>query len=665
MNAAASIWRVRPGFLAALLLAWFFGQTISVSPELGITADEVIHLAGGYSYWTQNDYRLQPENGNLPQRWATLPLLWLRPRWSQDDDPAWRKADNWGVSHRFLFHLGNQPETLVLAGRLMVALLGVLTGLLVYGWARSLFGWRGGLVATALFAANPGLLAHSGLVTSDLAATFGFLAATLTGWRMLHRLTPGRVLVFGAALGVLALAKFSAPLFAFIFTGLLVVRLTRRAPLVVRAGAWRCRLRGWRRLPALAAGTLAAGAISYGAIWAAYGFRYATTPAGEHETKLLVSWDILLGRIPFYLGTPVPADLPQPDLVPVRPNAVRAAAAWIKDHRILPEAYVYGFLHVYTYSRWRPAFFMGEYKIVGWPTYFPVAFLVKNPLALLALYALAAVLFVRLPAYTPRPRRLWYRLAPLLVFGGIYAAFALTSRLNIGYRHLLPLEPVLCAGAGVLALALPARLHWRWALVAALWIATTWAGWQSRPAYLAFFNSLVGGSNQGYKLFVDSTVDWGQGLPRLRAWLDRHHRGEPVYLSYFGSDLPPYQGIRATRLGDQYFDREPRSVPRDLQPGHYVVSATLLQGVYTMTPGPWTAEHERVYRSLWQQAYAPDRAARSADFWLQWDQIRFGRLRHFLRQRAPDAQPDPSLLVYRLTAADLTTALYGPPPMPK
>jgi hypothetical protein len=662
MNASVSTWRVRPGFFAALLLAWFFGQTVSVSPELGITADEVIHLAGGYSYWRENDYRLQPENGNLPQRWAALPLLALRPKWVTADAPEWRQAENWGVSHRFLFHLGNRPETLVLAGRIMVALLGVLTGLLVWAWARDLFGWRGGLVATALFAANPSLLAHGGLVTSDLMAACGFLAATLAGWRVLHRVTSGRVLAFGAALGGLALAKFSAPLFAFIFAGLLAVRLLRRAPVVVRFGGWRGRVRGGRRVPVLAAVTLAAAAIAYAAIWAAYGFRYSTTPAQEKETPLLVRWDILLGRIPFYLGTPVPADLPQPDLVPVRRNAVRAAAEWIKDHRVLPEAYVYGFLHVYTYSRWRPAYFLGEYRVIGWPAYFPVAFLVKNPLALLALYVLAAVLLVRLPAYTARVGRLAYRLAPLLVFGGIYAAFALTSRLNIGYRHLLPLEPVLCIGVGVFALVLPARLHWRWALVAALWLAATWAGWQARPAYLAFFNSLVGGPDQGYKLFVDSTVDWGQGLPRLRAWLDQHQRGEPVYLAYFGSDLPPYQGIRATRIGDQYFDREPRSVPRELQPGLYVVSATLLQGVYTMTPGPWTAEHERVYRSLWQQANAPDRATRPADFWLQWDQVRFGRLRHFLRQRTPDAQPDPSLLAYRLTAADLTTALYGPPP---
>ncbi len=39
------------------------------------TFDEPTHLTAGYSYWLKHDYRLDPENGNLPARWAALPLL--------------------------------------------------------------------------------------------------------------------------------------------------------------------------------------------------------------------------------------------------------------------------------------------------------------------------------------------------------------------------------------------------------------------------------------------------------------------------------------------------------------------------------------------------------------------------------------------------------------
>jgi hypothetical protein len=37
------------------------------------TFDEPQHLTAGYSYWVTNDFRLDPENGNLPARWAALP----------------------------------------------------------------------------------------------------------------------------------------------------------------------------------------------------------------------------------------------------------------------------------------------------------------------------------------------------------------------------------------------------------------------------------------------------------------------------------------------------------------------------------------------------------------------------------------------------------------
>jgi hypothetical protein len=34
------------------------------------TFDEPQHLTAGNSYWATNDFRLDPENGNLPSRWA-------------------------------------------------------------------------------------------------------------------------------------------------------------------------------------------------------------------------------------------------------------------------------------------------------------------------------------------------------------------------------------------------------------------------------------------------------------------------------------------------------------------------------------------------------------------------------------------------------------------
>ncbi len=84
--------------------------------------------------------------------------------------------------------------------------------------------------------------------------------------------------------------------------------------------------------------------------------------------------------------------------------------------------------------------------------YFPVAFLVKNPLPLLALLAGSLVAGVR----RKFPRWLWG--LPLL-----YAAVAMLVGVNIGYRHLLPIHPFLYLMIGSLA-TYPLNRALRWGL---------------------------------------------------------------------------------------------------------------------------------------------------------------------------------------------------------
>ena len=646
-----------------MLLAWFFGQAISVSDRVGVTADEPIHLTAGYSYWTTDDYRLQPENGNFPQRWAALPLLLMGVHPVPPNHDVWQRADSWGTAHAFLFHLGNQPYLLVFAGRCMIALLGVITGCLVFVAARAWFGPPGGVLATAVFASSPSLLAHGALVTSDIAAGLGFLLCTLTGWRLLHRLTVGRSLSFGFALGLLALAKFSAGLFAFVWVGVFASRVWRASPLPVRFGSWRRWLRG--RVPQVfALGTAHAAAVLVAllCIWGAYGFRFQATP-GPTPTPVSVPWEVLLGEVPFRIGTPVPEGVARTDLVPVQPTFVRAAVRWARNHRLLPEAYLYGFSHVYTYSKWRPSFFAGEYRVTGWWNYFPTLYLLKTPLPLLALNLLAAVTLLRLARHTLAAGRLGYRLVPILFFIGVYLAFAVGGNLNIGHRHLLPAEVMGCVLVGILARDWVVARPWRRVVLVALVAASGLVAWRARPGYLSYFNELGGGPNQAYRLFVDSAIDWGQGLPALADWLakDSPAAGNPVYLAYFGSDSPPYAGVRARRIGDAFFDRDRKSFAGVLAPGTYVVSATLLQGVYTLVPGPWRPDYEKRYQQMLAEFLRSDPHLLPATFWSEWDQVRFGRLAHYLCRRAPDAQPDPSLLVYRLSQDELVRALFGPP----
>jgi hypothetical protein len=341
---------------------------------------------------------------------------------------------------------------------------------------------------------------------------------------------------------------------------------------------------------------------------------------------------------------------------------VRPLRAW----HALPEPWLYGLTFVDRFSRSRVAFFFGEMGTTGWVAFFPAAFLLKTPLPALALLALAGILLATQPRFGGRAGRLVYRLTPLAALGAVYAGFALTSHLNLGLRHLLPLYPVLYVGAGAVALG----FHRRW-LVIATAVLLAWHAGESlaiRPHYLAYFNPLRGGPKQAYQYFVDSSLDWGQDLPGLKRWLEAHARGESIFLSYFGSGSPQDEGITATRLADGNPNQGLRPVAPPMTGGVYCISATMFQQIYTYVRHGWTPDHERRYGELcaWSDAWRAgfDRTPRDTALLLfvELEHLRFGRLCAGLHRRTPDAEVGYSILIFRLTDADVQNYLAGPPP---
>jgi hypothetical protein len=99
------------------------------------------------------------------------------------------------------------------------------------------------------------------------------------------------------------------------------------------------------------------------------------------------------------------------------------------------------------------------------------------------------------------------------------------------------------------------------------------------PRYLSYFNAAAGGPRGGAKHLVDSNLDWGQDLPRLKRWMDAHGVHE-VDLAYFGTADPHAYGI-AFRKVALYMDFFPDMPVVQPQHGHYLAaSVTFLEGVY-------------------------------------------------------------------------------------
>ncbi len=628
------------------------------------TMDELAHVTGGYTFNHWNDYRLHPENGNLAQRWQALPSTLAGVTYPPFERRGWRESVVWLVGYDYFYRSGNDPDRLLAWARAMNACWGAATVLLVVFWARRLWGDAGGLVAGGFAMLCPTLLAHSALATSDMCMAFFLLVVPAAYWWHLHDGGWRAWAVTAGLLGLAAVAKFTAVLLLPILGSLAVWRLLQPAPL--QLGRWTFRTPGARGAGILVS-TVAQGLVAVAIIWLFFGFRYSMFNPALPPGSPNLPWPVVLA----FGGW--------------KAEVIRTCADW----RLLPEGWLYGFAFVLEHAQARAAFLDGDYSVLGWMDFFPRSFLYKTPPATLVA-GVAGLLLLLLQARSLTREQLGRalgRAAPLLAVFVVYWLFSITSHLNIGHRHILPTYPVLYIGCGVLGwAAMRARARARTTgnlallLVGGLLAAQAVETVRIHPHYLAYFSPAVGGPAEGYHHLVDSSLDWGQDLPALQTWLKANRRpGEPVYVSYFGSDEPHRFVPDATLL--------PRlpvfELPRPwywCEPGIYAISATMLQHVYFPDLARWGADSEQRYRELARidpqfraLAGSPEKAPPEllrdltmADWqhaWKTFEQLRFARLCLHLRTREPDATAGYSILIYRLDAAELAAAL-GPPRPP-
>jgi hypothetical protein len=462
-----------------------------------LTWDEGDHIFAGYQSWRTHDYGLNPEHPPMVKMLDTLTLLPLHLN-APPLQNRYFKSEAYMDGQQFLFHNGPSDgghytsESLVFRARLPTLLFTLAGALLVFFAAREMFSLRAGLIALTLFCFEPNILAHGAYVTTDIAASCTIFATIYAFWRYTTKPSLGRLCTVGLAAGLALAAKHStvllAPMLALLVIGDLSARaLSARQPRDPRQLS----------LPRTALHLIAAlGAITVIAaviLWAFYGFRYNARPYPLTLSPSLTD----------YVGP----------LAGIQARGILLAARF----HLLPESYLYGLADVRKMANDMPSYFFGRVYLHGIWFYFPVLFTIKSTLAMLAMLALTlfAIARGRLRQY----RSLWFLTAP----PAFYLIVAMSSHLNIGARHILPVWVFCCvlAGAGMSALIDHNR---RWLPVAAvllLFHATT--SLLAAPNYIAYANEAWGGPTHTYRYLSDSNTDWAQQLVATSTYLrDRH-----------------------------------------------------------------------------------------------------------------------------------------------
>lgn len=467
-----------------------------------LTNDELVHIPSGYHYLVAGEFRLNPEHPPLVKMWAGLPLLVIRPRVYEPPDGREEASARYTVLSSLEFWELNQPRFQMIAfwSRAPMVVLTLALGILIFIYGRQLFSARAAVLAVALFSLEPTMLAHGGIVHTDIAAAFGYLLFFFA--LQAYQSAPGfaRALSLGLATAFALLTKFSLAILVPIFIGALIY-LAIKAP----RGARRARV-----LQASLAITVVAALIN-----AAYYF--------QHPLLALPERNLISGTTATPLG------------------GERMLFCFRLLSKVFPTYYLFGLYTVFAHNHFgHPTSLLGQYSSVGWWYYFPVVFALKTslPFLLLSLGALGWALMRGL-------RRREKRLIPLLLALMIYLAVSLSSSVNIGIRHFAPVFPILflLGGAGLDRLLKSSHAKLARVLLVVL------LGWMSvnviraYPNYLSFTNSLTFGK-PAWTLLSDSNVEWGQNIGDLARYLQAHGESSLVGSLSGGWAAPKLYGIK-------------------------------------------------------------------------------------------------------------------------
>jgi hypothetical protein len=260
--------------------------------------------------------------------------------------------------------------------------------------------------------------------------------------------------------------------------------------------------------------------IGFLCIWAVYRFRYEARPAG---LSLNPATD------EFLQGLTSPFS--------------RSVMFWVSRHHLLPEAYIYGLADTKISAASLPSYLFGHLTHQASRWYYPAALAIKSTLPFLILLSITII------ALISKRWRIRREVIVLAVPPAVLFIIASTSDIGIGFRHLLPIFPmlyILIAGCVMHLVSQNRKLLYVFGILLLWQVVTPLA---ARPGLLAYGNEAWGGPAKTHLYLADSNTDWGQQLKYVKNYLD-HHAEKPCYFAYFEQGAADYRdyGVRCQVL---------------------------------------------------------------------------------------------------------------------
>ena len=211
-------------------------------------------------------------------------------------------------------------------------------------------------------------------------------------------------------------------------------------------------------------------------------------------------------------------------------------------------------------ERLQSTYLFGQTHLGGWWFWYPVASIIKVPLPALGLFILAIAL---LPAtFRGGDPIIWASLCVLLpaVETAFVISYTTGTGTNAAFRYMIPCIPLMCVWFGsvlcfrAMTLRCTVGCVLVWLLINAINGIPDHLGWQNE------FGQAWSCWRDQPPLIGDS-LDWGQDLARLSAWISRHAgRGSTLLCVYGLGTGEPYGLGQPASDSDVMPDRPPRYI---------------------------------------------------------------------------------------------------------
>lgn len=320
--------------LSVLICIFVWLLVSSIFRESGIY-DEKLHLAAGYAFLTQHDFRAEPFNPPLAREIIALPLL---------------------ISSKII----NDP--ILLFPRLVVVFIAVIFSIYFYWFSKKIFGKKIALFSLFLFILEPEILAHGHYATTDLILTSFIFVLISLYYLWSNSLNLKKISVLSIILGLTLAVKISAIPFLFVsYSIIFCTRKENRFKDILSLAYWKNKVNYLLIVIGLSGLT----------IWLTYfltfepllGYRF---DPNREAAKLAASNPL----VSFALNVPLPL------------------GGYVSTVKQI-------ILYNYSPSYNRTSFLNGQLLNNGSFYFFPIAFLLKTPLPLIILFAISLVTIIK------------------------------------------------------------------------------------------------------------------------------------------------------------------------------------------------------------------------------------------------------------------------------